>query len=81
MIISHCDEKTWFFKDIRRIIDEKSVNVEDILQKEIERKAKFKPYGTKMDWTNKGVQEIFAEFLFKTLLFTKKFMKIVAWEM
>ena len=51
------------------------MNVEDVLKNEIERKAKFKPYGTKMDWTNKGVQEIFAEFL------TKKFMKIASWEM
>ena len=69
LVISHCNDKTWFYKDVRRIIDEKSVNVEDVLKKEVERKAKFKPSGSKLDWTNKGVQEIFADFLFKTLLF------------
>ena len=33
LVISHCNDKTWFFKDVRRIIDEKSVNVEDVLKK------------------------------------------------
>ena len=42
------------------------------MKKEVERKAKFKPSGSKLDWTNKGVQEIFADFLFKTLLFNQE---------
>jgi hypothetical protein len=69
LLISESEDKIWFYKEVKRIIEDKPVNVEDVLKKEIERKAKFKPHGTKLDWTNKGVQDIFVEFLFKTLLF------------
>ena len=52
LLISQSDDKIWFYKEVKRIIEEKSVNVEDVLRNELERKAKFKPYGTKLDWTN-----------------------------
>ena len=52
-----------------RLIEEKTVDVEDVLIKEIERKTKFKPFGTTNVWTNNGLQEIYTDFLFKTLLF------------
>ena len=75
LLISQSDDKIWFYKEVKRIIEENSVNVEDVLRNELEIKAKFKPYGKELDWTNKGVQEIFAEFLFKTLFFHQEIYK------
>ena len=49
LLISECDNKIWCYKEVRRIIEEKSVDVEDVLRQEIERKTKFKPFGTKLD--------------------------------
>ena len=69
ILINHLGDKIRFYKEVLRIIEEKSVNVKDVIIKVMARKLLFKPFETKLDWTKKGIQEVFADFIFKMLLF------------